>query len=101
MAEVRWTLQALDDLEAICWFIARDAPQVAAVFAQRAFDVADRLAEFPRSGRAVPELNNPDFREVILGNYRLIHRLRSGDVQILTVHPAAKPLDLDQFPSGA
>ena len=71
MAEVRWTLQALDDLEVICLFIARDAPPVAAVFAQRAFDATDRLAEFPRSGRTVPELNNPDFREIILGNYRL------------------------------
>ncbi|PYS04341.1 MAG: hypothetical protein DMG16_02950 [Acidobacteria bacterium] len=67
------------------------------VFAQKAFDAADRLAQFPRSGRSVPELDNVDFREVILGNYRLIYRLRSGDVQILTVHPAAKPLDTVPF----
>jgi plasmid stabilization system protein ParE len=33
MAQVRWTPQAVDDLEAICLFIARDAPSVAAVFA--------------------------------------------------------------------
>jgi len=31
MVEVRWTLQGLDDLEAICLFIARDAPPFAAV----------------------------------------------------------------------
>ena len=97
MAQVRWTPQALDDLEAICLFIARDAPPVAAVFAQRAFDATDRLAQFPRLGRTVPELSNPDFREIILGNYRLIYRMRSGDVQILTVHHAAKPRDPDQF----
>jgi hypothetical protein len=36
----------LDDLEVICLFIARDAPAVAAMFAQRALDSADRLAEF-------------------------------------------------------
>ena len=46
MAEVKWTPQALDDLEAICLFIARDAPQVAAVFAQGAFRATDRLADF-------------------------------------------------------
>jgi len=97
MAEVRWTPQALDDLEAICLFIARDAPPVAAVFAQKAFDATDRLAMFPRSGRTVPELKNPDLREIILGNYRLIYRIRSGDVQILTVHPAARPIDPDQL----
>ena len=101
MAEVRWTLQALDDLEAICLFIARDAPPVSAVFAQRAFDATDRLARFPRSGRTVPEFNNPDFREMILGNYRLIYRIRSGDVQILTVHHAARPIDPVQFSGPA
>ena len=101
MAQVRWTLQALDDLEAICMFIARDAPGVAAVFAQKAFDTAERLANFPRSGRTVSELANLDFpsglREIILGNYRLIYRIRSGDVQILTVHHAARLLDTAQF----
>ena len=71
MAEVKWTPQALDDLEAICLFIARDAPPVAAVFAQGAFDATDRLANFPESGRIVPEMNDPNFREIILGNYRL------------------------------
>ena len=55
IAEVKWTNQALDDLEAICLFIARDTPQVAAVFADRAFQVTDRLADHPALGRVVPE----------------------------------------------
>ncbi len=44
MTQVRWTPQAADDLEAICLFIARDAPQLAAVFADRVVRVTDRLA---------------------------------------------------------
>ena len=52
MAEVRWTPQALGDLEAICLFIARDAPPVAAVFGQRAFDATDRFALFQSQGYA-------------------------------------------------
>ena len=67
MAEIRWTPQAIDDLEAICLFIARDAPQFAAIFAQRAFDATDRLAEFPQSGRILPEL---DDRNVLEGSSR-------------------------------
>ncbi|MES4785391.1 MAG: type II toxin-antitoxin system RelE/ParE family toxin [Nitrospiraceae bacterium] len=77
---MKWTPQALDDLEAICLFIARDAPE---------------------SGRIVPETNDPNFREVILGNYRLIYRLRSGDVQILTVHHGARKLNPAELESGA
>ena len=101
MAQVRWTPQAVDDLEAICLFIARDAPSVAAFFAQRAFDITDRLANFPESGRIVPEMNNPSFREVILGKYRLIYRIRSGDVQILTVHHGAHELNAKELDEDA
>ena len=101
MAQVSWTPQAVDDLEAICLFIARDAPSVAAVFAQRAFDVTDRLASFPESGRIVPEINNRNVREIILGNYRLIYRIRSGDVQILTVHHGARQLSPKELAEDA
>ena len=66
-----------------------------------AFDVTDRLANFPESGRIVPEMNDPNFREIILGNYRLIYRLRSGDVQIVTVHHGARQLNPAELESGA
>jgi toxin ParE1/3/4 len=93
MAEVRWTPQALDDLEAICLFIARDSPAMASIFAQRAFAATDRLADFALSGRSVPEFNNPSVREVVIGSYRLIYRIVSGDAQILTIHHGARLLD--------
>jgi len=101
MAQVKWTPQALDDLEAICLFIARDAPQIAAVFADRAFRAADRLADFPRSGRTVPEMTLTDVREIVLGNYRLIYRIRENEVQVLTVHHGARLLDAGRIDSGA
>lgn len=100
MAEIRWTPQALDDLEAICLFIARDAPQIAGVFAERAFRATDRLTDYPRSGRVVPELDIEEVREIILGNYRLIYRIREDEVQVLTVHHGARLLDPNRFKGG-
>jgi addiction module RelE/StbE family toxin len=97
MAQVRWTLQALDDLEAICLFIARDAPQVAAVFADRAFRATDRLVQYPLMGRIVPELEIESVREVILGSYRIIYRIREGEIQVVTVHHGARLLDVDKI----
>lgn len=94
MAAIRWTLQALDDLEAICLFIARDSPRVAAVFAERVFQATDRLAENPRLGRAVPELSVPTIRQLNIGNYRVIYRIQAGDIQVLTVHHGARLLDI-------
>jgi len=52
MGQVRWTPQAADDLEAICAFIARDAPQVAATFADRVIRATDRLVELSTLGEA-------------------------------------------------
>ena len=97
MAKVRWTLQALDDLEAICLFIARDAPHVATVFADRAFRATDRLVQYPRLGRIVPELETETIREMILGNYRIIYRIREEEVQVVTVHHGARLLDVDKI----
>jgi plasmid stabilization system protein ParE len=60
MARVSWTPQAADDLEAICLFIARDAPQIAATFAGRILAATERLEPHPHSGRVVPELTPRD-----------------------------------------
>jgi toxin ParE1/3/4 len=94
VARVGWTPQSLADLEAICLFIARDAPEMARVFADRAFRATDRLTDHPGLGRIVPELSQAHLREVLLGNYRIIYRLRDDVVQVLTVHHGARLLDV-------
>ena len=85
MAQVKWTPQALDDLEAICLFIARDAPQIAAVFADRAFRATDRLANFPRSGRIVPEPKQETYSAVAFV------RAQTGPTQWVAYHIGGKP----------
>ncbi|HUJ09964.1 MAG TPA: type II toxin-antitoxin system RelE/ParE family toxin [Verrucomicrobiae bacterium] len=93
MAEVRWTLQAADDLEAITDFIAQDSPHYASLFAIDVFAAVERLEKFPESGRVVPEKNDPNVREIILGNYRIVYRLRKDMMELLTIHHGAKLLD--------
>lgn len=92
MARVTWTPQALDDLDAACAYIARDAPRVAEVFACRVFKVAERLEQFPLSGRIVPEMDVHHLREVIVGSYRLVYRLEQEEVEILTLYHGARLL---------
>ena len=101
MAGVTWTSQPPDDLEAICLFIARDAPQVAAVFADRVLRATDQLEHFPRLGRIIPEFGMENIREIIVGNYRLIYRIRDQDVQILTVHHGTRLLGATRIEGGA
>jgi plasmid stabilization system protein ParE len=48
----------------------------------------------PFCGRVVPELDNPELREVIYGNYRIIYRVVGKDqnVQIIAVVHGAREL---------
>ena len=93
MAEVRWTPQAADDLEAIAEFISQDSPNYSSLFVLDVLYAVDRLIQFPKSGRVVPEINDPLVREVILGSYRIIYRVHQDLVEILTVFHGSRLLD--------
>jgi len=93
MVEVRWTSQAADDLEAIVEFISADSPHYARLLAMDILEAVERLADFPQSGRIVPEIRAPEIREILLGNYRIIYRVRTEAVEILTVYHGARLLD--------
>jgi len=90
---VRWTEQALQDLQSIREFIERDSPRYGRLVAERLYEATSRLEAFPLSGRIVPELGRKDIRELIVGDY-LSGDWRSGhpDHRIPLVH--AVPISL-------
>ena len=95
MRVVLWTKQAKADLDAIHTFIEQDSPHYASVVASRLIAATGRLAQFPESGRTVPEFENPHVREVIHPPYRIVYRLVGTDeIHVLTVHHSSK-----QFPT--
>ena len=98
MDRVSWTPQAADDLEAICLFIARDTSQIAATFAERVVTATEGRRCTPAWG--VPELGVEEIREILVGSYRVIYRVREEEVQILTVHHGARLLDASKIPAG-
>jgi len=82
--KVAWTIPALDDLEEVLGFIAEDNPSAAAVLGRKAKRATRELRSFPRKGRMVPEYQNPDLRELIVGPVRIIYAILNGmEVQIL------------------
>lgn len=95
MARLIWTIQAIDDIECICEYIARDSQNYARTFAQNIVSSVKKLELLPASGRAVPELGDENIRELILGNYRVIYRLGTDVVEILTIYHSARLLPKD------
>jgi len=90
MAKITWTDQALEDIETICDFIAKDSPQYAKIFAQKVYTTVEQLTIFPKSGRIVPEIGDVSVREIIFGNYRIVYRVRKAEVEIVTVHHSSR-----------
>jgi toxin ParE1/3/4 len=91
MAEIRWTDQALTDIENIAEFIAKDSERYASIQIERFFDETAILEQFPYAGRVVPETKNRLIREIIMGNYRIIYKVVSKDViDILTIHHSSR-----------
>ena len=61
MAEVRWTPQAVGDLEAITDFIAQDSPHYASLFVLDVFGAVERLERFPESEESSRKRTNRVF----------------------------------------
>ena len=55
----------------------------------------EAIALFPRSGRIVPEYNDPDIREKFHNNYRIVYRLKDEGqvIEVAAITHGAKPLE--------
>jgi plasmid stabilization system protein ParE len=89
---VDWSDLALDDLDDIVRYIAKDSLHYAREFAERIFATSDRLNNFPYSGRYVPEAANEKIREVIVQSYRVIYRTETDRLLVLAVIHGSRDL---------
>jgi toxin ParE1/3/4 len=82
---VAWSHRAVQDLESIATFIAVDSPAFASVVVRKIVGQTRTLAEFPKSGRKVPEFDDESFRELVVYSYRIIYQLQAEQVLIAAV----------------
>ena len=82
---VVWSPAALSDVEAIAEFIATDSPAYARAVVKRMMNLSRNLAQFPNSGRQVPEFHDDKIRELFAYSYRIIYRVESDTVLITAV----------------
>ena len=74
-----WSPSARQDLRDLHTYIAESNPAAARDFIQSIFHVAERLLDFPDSGRVVPEFQDPAIREVIRRPCRIIYRIQRAE----------------------
>ena len=87
---VVWSWRARSDARLALEFIRKESPQAARRFAQALVAAAQSLAEFSKRGREVPELANPDVRELLLSRYRLVYEVLPDRVAVVRIIHASR-----------
>lgn len=90
--EVRWTETAFESLASIKAFISQDSPSYGLAVVGRLYQAVGQLAQFPDSGRMVPEHGRPEIRELVRPPYRIVYRRRPELVEVLLVFRSSLPL---------
>lgn len=82
---VKWTDPAKLDLRDIHDYIARDSKYYAQKVSQDIVDKSEKLKYFSEIGRIVPEIDDPNIREIFIYSYRLIYEVLPNGVQVLAL----------------
>jgi toxin ParE1/3/4 len=82
---VVWSPRALDDIDSIASYIARDSTAHASAVVTKIIRATRTLRRFPFAGRIVPEFEDETLRERFVYSYRIIYRIQGRIVTIAAV----------------
>jgi len=83
--EVKWSPEAIEDLESIREYIARVSEYYAQAVVTEILSVSRNIGEYPLIGRIVPEAGDETIRERFVYSYRLVYRVESDRILIVAV----------------
>ncbi len=94
-ARISFAASAVADLEAIrSWYGGQQAPEVGERLLREIVAHVERLADFPESGRMVPEFGLVQLREIIHPPFRLVYRFDQDRVRAVRVWRSERLPDL-------
>jgi addiction module RelE/StbE family toxin len=94
--KVFWTETAVNHLSSIYNYISQNSPQYAQRLVERLTRRSEQIANFPFSGRLVPEFETEQLREVIEGSYRIIYYIKPEQIDVIAVLHAAQNIENPQ-----
>ena len=95
--KIQWSPRAVERISEIADYIVMDSPLAAERWVHSIFDRVEQVKDFSKSGRSVPEINRKDIRELIMANYRIIYRIETRVISILTVRHSRQILPNGNF----
>ncbi|WNF12882.1 type II toxin-antitoxin system RelE/ParE family toxin [Microcystis aeruginosa] len=90
------TETAVNHLSSIYNYISQNSPQYAQRLVERLTRRSEQIANFPFSGRLVPEFETEQIREVIEVSYRIIYYIKPEQIDVIAVLHAARNIENPQ-----
>jgi len=88
-----WSPEAVEDIESIASYIARDSEHYARAVASRLVETGEALTDAPYIGRIVPEVGDENIRERFVHRYRLMYRVEDGRILVVAVIHGSRLLE--------
>jgi plasmid stabilization system protein ParE len=82
---VKWSKPAKIDLKQVYDYIARDSKFYAQKVSFEIVEKSWKLNSFPEVGRIVPEIGDPNIRELLIYSYRLVYEVFPDRVEVLAL----------------
>lgn len=83
--KILWSPLAVERLEDIFEYISNEDKVAAQKMITKIFKRIETLSKYPERGRKVPEANREEIREVFEGQYRIIYRVDTKKIFVLTI----------------
>jgi len=92
---IEFAESAVGDLEdIIAWYAEQQVPEVGKRLVREVVSQVERLADFPESGRIVPEFGLTKLREIIYPPFRIVYRIDADHIWIIRVWRSERLLTL-------
>jgi len=90
--KIRWSPTAIIHFAEIYNYISRGYEKYASIFAKKVMAIVKSIPDFPKAGRVVPEYDDENLREKILGNYKIVYREKKDAIEIVTISSGSRLL---------
>ena len=87
MVKINWTQLALSDLKGVHEYISNDSIRYAQITVNKIYSRVESLKKQPSTWRIGSEFEDSSIKELIEGNYRIVHYLVNEDrIDILRIY---------------
>ncbi len=82
---ITWSAEAIEDLESITEYIAKDSEFYAKAVATKLLAIPKSIVQQPLIGRIVPELSDKNIRERFVYSYRVVYQIKKTSIIVLAI----------------